>query len=329
VPVWAEDAQSVLGKLPDKEREKIQKELLQEPEDSARNTKDKVPGDLARKVSVFVGDITKLEIDAIVNAANNSLLGGGGVDGAIHRAAGPLLLAENRTLGGCGDGEARLSGGYRLPARCEACLLPPHLSLLLLPPCCLLPRRDLHGGPARGEAGGPGRRLLLLPPAHARQRPEIHREISSSNQTRSYWQKEQCQCDPQAFPCISTGVYGYPGDAACVVALRTVRSFLLLHGQRVDRVVFCLFLPADVRRYRDRLPVVFPGIVQAREEAAAEEQAVAAGGEKEGAEEVVKDGEAEEVAKKEGGEEAVKKEGGEEAVKKEGDEESVKKGPKL
>lgn len=73
---------------------------------------------LTEKVSLYEGDITRLEIDAIVNAANNSLLGGGGVDGAIHRAAGPHLQRENKEHGGCADGEAVTSGGYRLPAKC-------------------------------------------------------------------------------------------------------------------------------------------------------------------------------------------------------------------
>jgi len=195
--------------LPQDKIERIERELLK---DFVLKSSDEV-GDLSSKVSFFVGDITKLEIDAIVNAANNSLLGGGGVDGAIHRAAGPLLLAENRTLDGCADGDAKISCGYNLPARFVISTVGP-----------------------RGEY------------------PEVLESAYSSclnlmkeNNLRSI-----------AFPCISTGIYGYPQDSACCVALRTVRKFLEKHGDNVDRVIFCLFLKEDVALYRERMPLMFP-----------------------------------------------------------------------
>eukprot|EP00092_Neocalanus_flemingeri_P005909 GFUD01006361.1.p1 GENE.GFUD01006361.1~~GFUD01006361.1.p1 ORF type:complete len:337 (+),score=110.42 GFUD01006361.1:1921-2931(+) len=171
--------------------------------------------DLSSKVSVFVGDITKLEIDGIVNAANNSLLGGGGVDGAIHRAAGKLLYLENRTHNGCEDGKAKLSGGYHLPAKYVISTVGPQGEYpVVLSSCysnCL---------------------TLLL-----------------NNNLKSI-----------AFPCISTGVYGYPNTAACSVALRTVRRWLEEEGnhEKIDRVVFCLFLKKDQDIYKKMLPIVFP-----------------------------------------------------------------------
>jgi len=169
--------------------------------------------DLTEKISLFVGDITQLEIDAIVNAANNSLLGGGGVDGAIHRAAGRMLLEENKTLGGCRNGEAKLSGGYNLPAKYVISTVGP-----------------------RGE------------------KPDILQKAYSNclnllveNNLRTI-----------AFPCISTGVYGYPNQNAAEVALKTTRTFLESHHQDVDRVIFCLFLPKDVEIYNQFLPFIFP-----------------------------------------------------------------------
>jgi len=170
---------------------------------------------LADKVSLFTGDITCLEIDAIVNAANNSLLGGGGVDGAINRAAGPLLKEENRTHKGCPDGEARISGGYNLPAKYVISTVGP-----------------------RGEKPD------LLKMAY-----ENCLEKMLENGLRTI-----------AFPCISTGIFGYPNDKACEVALKTVRSFLEKNHQSVDRIIFCLFLDVDVELYKERMPIIFPNV---------------------------------------------------------------------
>jgi len=135
-------------------------------------------------IAVQLADITELAVDAIVNAANESLLGGGGVDGAIHRAAGPELLAACRRLGGCPTGEARITFGYRLPTR--------HIIHTVGP--------VWHGGD-RGES-----ELL-----RACYRASLR--LASAHQLRRI-----------AFPAISTGVYGYPKTAAAAIAIDTMRE---------------------------------------------------------------------------------------------------------
>ncbi len=142
--------------------------------------------DITRRLEVVQGDITMMNVDAIVNAANNSLLGGGGVDGAIHQAAGPRLLDECRTLGGCATGDAKITGGYSLPARWVVHTVGP----------------VWHGG-AHGEDD-------LLASAYRRSL-----EVAAENGARTV-----------AFPSISTGVYGFPVERAAPIALREIARFL-------------------------------------------------------------------------------------------------------
>lgn len=154
-------------------------------------------------------DITTLAVDAIVNAANESLLGGGGVDGAIHRAAGPGLLEECRALGGCATGSAKITRGHRLPARFVIHAVGP----------------VWHGG-HRGEPD-------LLAGCY-----RTALELTHANGLRSI-----------AFPCISTGVYGYPIEPAARIAIETTRNTLARLGSPID-VTFCCFSARDAEVYR-------------------------------------------------------------------------------
>jgi len=155
--------------------------------------------DINDRIEIIKGDITAMATDAIVNAANNSLLGGGGVDGAIHRAAGPALLAECRKLNGCPAGEAKITGAYNLPAK-----------------------NVIHTvGPV--WRGGHSREPQLL--------AECYRnslKLAQDNKIRTI-----------AFPSVSTGVYGYPVEKASAIALKEIKDFLEADSSIDKVIVVC------------------------------------------------------------------------------------------
>lgn len=159
-------------------------------------------------------DITSLAFDAIVNAANETLLGGGGVDGAIHRRAGAELLLACKEIGGCPTGEARITPGFRLPARYVIHTVGP-----------------IYKGGNHGEAG-----LLSL----------CYRNslaLARNHSVRSI-----------AFPCISTGVYGYPPEKAATIAVDSVRSYLTENGKEIfETILFCCFQERDLKLYQQLL----------------------------------------------------------------------------
>ncbi|XP_053917662.1 ADP-ribose glycohydrolase MACROD2 isoform X2 [Cuculus canorus] len=202
IPTWMEDLKS-------------------KSESDGENTKDDLQGkkSLSEKVSLYRGDITLLEVDAIVNAANSSLLGGGGVDGCIHRAAGPCLVAECRNLSGCETGQAKITCGYDLPAKYV-----------------------IHtvGPIARGHL------------------TDDHKENLASCYKSSLKLAKENNIRSIAFPCISTGIYGFPNEPAAVIALNTIKEWLSKNHSEVDRIIFCVFLEIDYKIFKKKMGEFFP-----------------------------------------------------------------------
>ncbi|XP_021110747.1 O-acetyl-ADP-ribose deacetylase MACROD2 isoform X1 [Heterocephalus glaber] len=196
-------------------------EMKGKSQNDEENTQEtsKVKKSLSDKVSLYRGDITLLEVDAIVNAANASLLGGGGVDGCIHRAAGPCLLAECRNLNGCETGHAKITCGYDLPAK--------HV---------------IHtvGPIARGHING------------------SHKEDLANCYKSSLKLVKENNLRSVAFPCISTGIYGFPNEPAAVIALGTIKEWLAKNHQEVERIIFCVFLEVDFKIYKKKMSEFFP-----------------------------------------------------------------------
>nr|XP_026650292.1 O-acetyl-ADP-ribose deacetylase MACROD2 isoform X3 [Zonotrichia albicollis] len=202
IPTWMEDLKS-------------------KSESDGENAKEDLQGkkSLSEKVSLYRGDITLLEVDAIVNAANSSLLGGGGVDGCIHRAAGPCLVAECRNLSGCETGQAKITCGYDLPAKYV-----------------------IHtvGPIARGHL------------------TDDHKENLASCYKSSLKLAKEYNIRSIAFPCISTGIYGFPNEPAAVIALSTIKEWLSKNHNEVDRIIFCVFLEVDYKIFKKKMGEFFP-----------------------------------------------------------------------
>uniref|UniRef100_A0A7N5KRQ7 Mono-ADP ribosylhydrolase 2 n=1 Tax=Ailuropoda melanoleuca TaxID=9646 RepID=A0A7N5KRQ7_AILME len=196
-------------------------EMKGKSQNDEENTQEtsQVKKSLSEKVSLYRGDITLLEVDAIVNAANASLLGGGGVDGCIHRAAGPCLLAECRNLNGCETGHAKITCGYDLPAKYV-----------------------IHtvGPIARGHING------------------SHKDDLANCYKSSLKLMKENNIRSVAFPCISTGIYGFPNEPASVIALSTIKEWLTKNHHEVDRIIFCVFLEVDFKIYKKKMSEFFP-----------------------------------------------------------------------
>lgn len=168
------------------------------------------------RVCLVRHDITKLEVDAITNAANKSLLGGGGIDGAIHAAAGPGLLAECRTLGGCQTGDAKITRGHDLPAK-----------------------KVIHA----------------VGPIYDAIEPQESEELLTSAYNKVLNLAMDSECKTLALCGISTGIYGYPPHEAAPVAISTVKKFLESEkGQKLEKIVFVTWVKQDVDSYAQFLP---------------------------------------------------------------------------
>lgn len=170
------------------------------------------------RIGVIRGDITKLKVDAIVNAANSSLLGGGGVDGAIHRGAGPDLYDECEKLNGCKTGSAKITNAYELPCK-----------------------KVIHA----------------VGPIYSSRYKEKSEKDLAGCYTTSLGLAVENKCKSIAFSALSTGVYGYPSNDAAPVAIRAVKDFLEgKDGDKLEKVVFCTFVQKDVDAYNHWLPQV-------------------------------------------------------------------------
>jgi len=187
-----------------------------QPSDSALHNATSTYND---KISLIRTDITKLEVDAIVNAANESLLGGGGVDGAIHRAAGPELVDECELLDGCDTGDAKITGAYELPCK-----------------------KVIHAvGPVYSTTKRQGLHTPLLQGCYLKSL-----DLAAENGCRSI-----------AFSALSTGVYGYPSEEAAMTAISAVKRWLEKDEKRaakLDRIVFCSFMEKDEKAYEKNIP---------------------------------------------------------------------------
>ncbi|XP_066451723.1 ADP-ribose glycohydrolase MACROD2 isoform X2 [Eleutherodactylus coqui] len=225
--IWREEKERLLSMSQAERRKELCKvytpldkipSLLEELKKTACDDEKREISSLCDKVSLYKGDITQLEVDAIVNAANSSLLGGGGVDGCIHRASGPFLSAECRTLGGCATGQAKITCGYELPAKYV-----------------------IHtvGPIARGQLS------------------DSHKEDLANCYKSSLALVKEKNIRSIAFPCISTGIYGFPNEPAAIIALTTAKEWLKKNREEIDRIIFCVFLEVDCKIYRKKLAEFF------------------------------------------------------------------------